>query len=1279
MANESDKSYSFDLEAQLPPIAIALPVEQSAVVGSIVKLDGRASTDPQGQTLTYAWSFTQVPIGSQVAVSGFSNLDDDSSVVTFAPDITGTYKVQLIVNNGSLDSDPCEIVVDTRVILVPNNTGFIPDTSFVWNYLSDFWKLVDGRKKIETFWSSAVQIAASAQLKLYQYDYNKSIKDIQDLIQRRWIHYDSELVLDSEATSFILADDQAGQKAATYQVNSVTEQKNAVQPDYSTSVTIPLTEGAFDKTSYGQTVASGRVLKVGGRSFTMVRASRLTTLGLFFGDQASVPTQLSKQYWRFSATLISSEYNFETEGVSAGDVIDVEIARQDVPLTSVIQAQVVSVDRNRLGFVLNIDDLSDGVAAGWLSSSAQLQLASDFNIGPVLVAQDGSLVYMNDALAIKQVVSSIAFKRAWFETPLTPDTVINVGPFSITATPTKIHRCKAIPVDVDLKSVPVLQEYIKQPDLMTKDSQLYYVTEDGQFPAARDPYVLTENLDYIIDDESEITGTCSITAQSQVINIPLGDLLDRSVAEGDTIDVVTDGVRTLSFLVLRVLDSENLRVFPAAPETNSAGQFTLTRRVPGKFIRFINNTFSKSQPAPTRLWAEVSYFDNSQSVEDNFGVLVGVKREDLESVGSSIPYKSAVAGLMYALATGPKIDNFQLASQILLGLPFSRNAGTIVEINPDYRTNTDGSPLTGRIVVKAEDSSGKSLGLTDIYLYPQGKQYEDPLNPGKWLPVIPDLSGIAINDNTGVEFAVGDHVDQFTALSKGTQVIDYVNTPAWVQKFIDQGDVTVSLRKYHTFQLVINSDVVSFTDSALVADFLRRAKSTYTTLILSLFKTVEDSIDVEDSIIFNRTVDLSDAVSFGLIQGSTIDPQTVDGSFTTDEGSQWAFLLEGTDLQTTQGSLTVTSATGGFINSLPHLTHDQQYIRAGYLLQITSGDNQGSYLVSSVADDNTIVLSSTDQDGESVGFETISNQSFLVFRPIQPRLGDGTVAVTDGNPQITATFSGLQSMGITANDRVLLINDTNKTVSRLYRIVSVDTVGETFLVDSQPSESSGNYRAVFIREGLTTEWLLNTSAQASLNSNTVSGNWMTLYNTSDLEIFGALQLGDILTPTSGAEVGEQLVVLDVDPSTLSVYTSPAGTAQTSYIATRPSRSATVISTDILDRIPIDSLHLILTSVVGDLLTTSGSNQVSTSSAVDFGDLGVSPGDYLAITSGADSTIDVGYGMGLYPIAAVSTTTITLTRNLTETHGAGNTVGYGIERILPNERLPMNAIVQPARE
>lgn len=69
--------------------------DQSVSPGSLVSLNGSASTDVDGDSLTYAWSFVSRPAGS------IASLSDAAAVLpTFTADKPGTYVVQLIVHDG---------------------------------------------------------------------------------------------------------------------------------------------------------------------------------------------------------------------------------------------------------------------------------------------------------------------------------------------------------------------------------------------------------------------------------------------------------------------------------------------------------------------------------------------------------------------------------------------------------------------------------------------------------------------------------------------------------------------------------------------------------------------------------------------------------------------------------------------------------------------------------------------------------------------------------------------------------------------------------------------------------------------------------------------------------------------------------------------------------------------------------------------------------------------------------------------------------------------------
>lgn len=1275
------KGYSSLLEANKVPVAVIVPDEQQAVVGAIVKLDGRLSFDPEGKGLTYQWAFSQVPIGSQVEKFGFTPLDPDSTMVSFAPDLTGTYKVELVVMDPTLPSEPTEAIIDARVILVPHHQGFIPDASFIWNYLSDFWTLVDGRKKFETFWSGAIQIAATEMLKLYQYDYNKSIKDIQDVIQKRWLAYEPALTLDPSTISFIIADDRAGSKGMSFVLDSTTGDPLDPQPVFTDFIGVPKVEGDLEISPASVTPAKGKVIHLGRRSYTVtsyseinrdIPLSGLLPYNALTCDQEVVPTKQDNKTWRISATMISSTLDFETSGVSPGDTIDIEITRPDVALSATFQGQVVSVDRNRLGYVLNVNQLVDGQPGGWLSQPAQIGLANGLQVPGLFIGQNRSLVYTDQAALVLNTVTSFKFRRTYFEKELTPSSIIDVGAFSITVKPLKVTRNKHIPVDQTVKSVPVLQEYIRQPEVSVDENGITQITtEGGTIPAARPPLLLNENLDYIIDNETQIKGVCTTVAGDDEVEVPFGDLVDRSVSEGDSVYITFGGRETL-FTVVRVLTPERLRITPVAPYSETLTSYRLKRRVGGNYIRFIDGTFSPANPAPSRFWSEVTYFDNGENIENNFGVLVGLTRETVETTNATTPYKSAVAGLMYALATGPTVSNMQLSAQILLGLPFTQFAGVITEINPDYKKNDDGSPQYGRILVEARDKDDTPIGVTNIYLYPQGRQIPEPTAPLGFVPAVPEFSGLAINPDTGKEYAVGDHVSQFAILSKGVQIEEYIGTPDWF-KILATGNPGLAVQIYHSFNLRMNSDLTSAADIDLVASFIKKARPTYTLMKAILVKDVEDDVIVDDQIFLKLLMKFFDNDSGSLASAVKFDHRDADDSFVALPGVAMARLMSGDDLATTQGSALVNSASGGFINPRPSLgeSHDTPFVKANDVAYILSGPNAGHYPILGVNSDTQIILGSTGT------FQTITpdpnptinpRQPFVIYRPQQNPLWVGHIAVTQTNDTVTITDNGILSAGVAVGD-ILVFKLTGKQ-SHQYTVVTVSNnlLGQSVQVMPAIKETTGTYYSMFVREQLITNDLTlgmhPSFVGSTLNANLTSGSFLAQFvDPTDWLVLALARPGDLLA--AGTNI---YTVLRNDPDNSRLIIHPAAQANYSgeVVLTRPTRSSTVISDDILDRFPSDYLELDLLlkpTGTGKLVTVSGSAAVHTTDTINFQQLGAKVGDYIVILEGPDSTVDNGMGPGVFLILNFTSTTIlSCASNFTS---SGN-VRWGIRKKRPNE-------------
>jgi RHS repeat-associated protein len=100
----------------LPPVADAGP-DQAVAVTDTVSLDGSASFDPDLDPLTFDWSFLSIPAGSAATLSDRTAVDP-----SFTADLPGIYVVQLIVNDGTVDSPP-----DTVVITAADNEPPVAD------------------------------------------------------------------------------------------------------------------------------------------------------------------------------------------------------------------------------------------------------------------------------------------------------------------------------------------------------------------------------------------------------------------------------------------------------------------------------------------------------------------------------------------------------------------------------------------------------------------------------------------------------------------------------------------------------------------------------------------------------------------------------------------------------------------------------------------------------------------------------------------------------------------------------------------------------------------------------------------------------------------------------------------------------------------------------------------------------------------------------------------------------------------------------------------------
>ncbi len=96
--------------ANVAPVANA-GVAQELAVNTQVSLDGSASSDANGDALTYAWTLSARPAGSSAVLSSRTLRNP-----TFSPDLAGTYVATLVVNDGQLSSNPATVSITARLV-----------------------------------------------------------------------------------------------------------------------------------------------------------------------------------------------------------------------------------------------------------------------------------------------------------------------------------------------------------------------------------------------------------------------------------------------------------------------------------------------------------------------------------------------------------------------------------------------------------------------------------------------------------------------------------------------------------------------------------------------------------------------------------------------------------------------------------------------------------------------------------------------------------------------------------------------------------------------------------------------------------------------------------------------------------------------------------------------------------------------------------------------------------------------------------------------------------
>ncbi len=663
----------------------------------------------------------------------------DTVTPTFFPDKPGFHRFDLIVFDGALFSEPSVVLVN--VLESPLPRGCAPDLSFIFNYLSDFWGLVEGRDRLSVFWSGLAQVVATELYTLWQIEYSKSLRDIQRYFVRRWLHYD-----------LLLAEPLAELTRVRATFGGVT----------SSFISIA-----------GQGGVNGTRLVISSPSLAqdfdiIIAALNPATAATL---KAEVEFKLKRADSRFSISLVT-------------DRATTDVAfRIDAPFPFTIKAGTTLP-------VLTVG-AEDRSPAGSGAGVGSRLYKVDRSLEGLDVKEDDFLVLDGVAFRVARIVDdsndTYAFQRVLLkeDLPTAPSTSWSISGWVSSELLNFYNGLVSESDIVDLEVTAVSDEAtpLASIDLMLTTTVLG-VSSVVQSRIAVDTWGVGQ---YVADAATNVR----LARVVRRTYLPIHALIQDVPVLQEHI-VITDDAATLR---------RNVDFFLETYRGSACIRFSSSQGM---------DVWEGLRP-PNRLWAEYTYIDNRPVIEQNFGIPVDFTLDELADLPDTVDYLSAVRGLWYAFFNGPTIRNLRVGTQILLGLPFAEEAGTIEEIR------TDISPTEGRLLIRDTER-------TEIV-----RSYK-----------FPSILPLEVNPATGEKYKVGDTVAQFAPLVEGAEVIDYIKDPKWFQGLLNQG-VFFEVEKYHKFVVRVDDAAFSLNALLFVKNFILKIKPTYTFPLFIVQKTIKDT------------------------------------------------------------------------------------------------------------------------------------------------------------------------------------------------------------------------------------------------------------------------------------------------------------------------------------------------------------------------------------------------------------------------------------------------------
>ena len=851
--------YGYVLADKVLTVTVATDVGGNPTTTAEEVLNSFQRVSAPGYDVTVASLFT-----CRYALLGASGLDTvhacdvtfsegfDSSLPTlaFIPDAVGPYRFRLAVTNGGIFSAGTDAYV--HCVPVDVATGYRPDASYVFKYLPDFWQRVKNREQLEAIWSGTVQMVASEIERVWQHDYSKSIRDISRKYTRRWVSFPTRVDL-SGAT--VVQTGGAGTTDITWDPSNYSTTTRA-------TVTGALTAGPalYRSTEQAPTVllvagatdASGGVVSVSpaisgyrellrGSAGQMVATNQLRMPGedlhALSATSDVVELRAHGQLVRMPITAVDVGANTVTMTMGAvrpgvGDVLAWRILRR-VQRHTLTQQPYVSVPTGALTEMPQLGDLVELTVLDPTNG-----LSHPIHV-PVVAAQPRVLLVQWDEY-VRYLNASNQLQG------LKPTWDANMAAGTVTAV-VRLVRCGSLPALPDLQHVPTLGSTLSRDYYEGRE----YTIQQG----APSFYPLLE-----------FTGT---THANETV-LPYPRALPPVDAGGQTVLVLT-GVDAGAYYA-----KYSQTVTPSRTEAHlqCAQKFTSDASVQLRVPRF-----SPGALPPATLWGEVGYFDNWRTIQNNFGTLVGLPRQDLDQAGVSADYLQIVKALAYGFVCGPTLENLGRVGDAFSGLPFVEHASQVVDL-------IDPTPeQAGSIVLL------NPYGRLIRHAWPYGIPLALHPITGRPIAAFPVLDSYS-TDIMALDAFVDAQLPAYTRLFGSVEALDYILDPERVDGVLAAlYGPTGIIRRYRTIVLRVPLGQFSVTSGLnLLMRHVQEMAGADTFVVVLGVQQRFDDVPVTDYV--HRRITLHPVDTPGTPAwtpaDTSIDAPTVPFTFPQDPGKQFA-------------------------------------------------------------------------------------------------------------------------------------------------------------------------------------------------------------------------------------------------------------------------------------------------------------------------------------------------------------------------------------------------------